>query len=157
MSPGQRICRVPMGRRRNPYESLGMVNCRHSFPPELITSSFFVDLQFIRISTTVVGVICFLVTIGTFKNVALKYDNPIGLWITYLIYPAVCVVIYTVSQLILVIRTLDDRWAIGHIVSAVLLVASDFVLANQTGLVALRPRLLCYRRCLATCVLQHNL
>ncbi|KAJ9100928.1 Chitin synthase, class 7 [Naganishia adeliensis] len=73
------------------------------------------SLWFIRISTTVVGVICFLVTIGTFKNVALKYDNPIGLWITYLIYPAVCVVIYTVSQLILVIRTLDDRWAIGHI------------------------------------------
>ncbi|KAI5451276.1 Chitin synthase, class 7 [Naganishia albida] len=73
------------------------------------------SLWFIRVSTTVVGAICFLVTIGTFKNVALKYDNPIGLWITYLIYPAACVVIYTVSQLILVIRTLDDRWAIGHI------------------------------------------
>ena len=72
-----------------------------------------------------VGAICFLVTIGTFKNVALKYDNPIGLWITYLIYPAACVVIYTVSQLILVIRTLDDRWAIGHIVSTHTFIATD--------------------------------
>lgn len=105
-----------------------------------------------------VGLICFFVTIGTFKNVALKYDNPIGLWITYLIYPAVCVVIYTVSQLILVIRTLDDRWAIGHIVSGA---ASSFVnlCAELTfcACVAIRPRILRNRCCLVACILQHHL
>lgn len=38
-----------------------------------------------------------------------------GLFITYLVYPLVAVVVYIVSQLILVIRTLDDRWVIGDL------------------------------------------
>ena len=39
-----------------------------------------------------------------------------GLWIIYLLWPLFCVVIYVISQLILVFRTLDDRWPIGDIV-----------------------------------------
>lgn len=38
-----------------------------------------------------------------------------GLFITYLVYPLIVVVIYIVSQFILVIRTLDDRWVIGDL------------------------------------------
>lgn len=38
-----------------------------------------------------------------------------GLFITYLVYPLVVVVVYIVSQFILVIRTLDDRWVIGDL------------------------------------------
>lgn len=114
-----------MGRGWNSYESLGTSRVWPILRPARPDKPSPRHLQFIRVSTTVVGAICFLVTIGTFKNVALKYDNPIGLWITYLIYPAACVVIYTVSQLILVIRTLDDRWAIGHIVSTHTFIATD--------------------------------
>lgn len=59
----------------------------------------------------------FFVAIATFKNVAsFSYTKPIGLWIIYILWPLVCVVIYTVSQLILVLRTLEDRWPIGDIV-----------------------------------------
>jgi hypothetical protein len=38
------------------------------------------------------------------------------LWIIYFVWPIICTAIYVVSQLILVIRTLDDRWPIGDIV-----------------------------------------
>lgn len=76
--------------------------------------------QSLRLSTLVVWAICFFVAIGTFKDVGgLKYTSPIGLYITYLIFPLACVVIYAISQLILVIRTLDDRWAIGSILSGI--------------------------------------
>jgi hypothetical protein len=34
----------------------------------------------------------------------------------YLIWPILCVAIYTLSQLILVFRTLDDRWPLGDII-----------------------------------------
>lgn len=58
----------------------------------------------------------FFLAIATFQGFAgLKYDKPVALWIIYFIWPAVCVLIYVVSQLILVIRTLDDRWPIGDI------------------------------------------
>ena len=39
-----------------------------------------------------------------------------GLWIIYLLWPAICAVVYIVSQLVLVFRTLEDRWPIGDIV-----------------------------------------
>ena len=61
--------------------------------------------------------VCFFVSIATFKGFAsFSFTKPIGLFITYLIFPAVCVIIYVVSQLVLVIRTLDDRWVIGDII-----------------------------------------
>ncbi|ELU43353.1 chitin synthase export chaperone [Rhizoctonia solani AG-1 IA] len=42
--------------------------------------------------------------------------QPIGLWVLHFIWPAVCVVIYVVAQLLLVMRTLQDRWPLGDIV-----------------------------------------
>jgi len=38
------------------------------------------------------------------------------LWIIYILWPLICTVIYIVSQLILVFRTLEDRWPVGDIV-----------------------------------------
>lgn len=67
-----------------------------------------------------VGGICFVVAAGTFQNWgSLNNTNPVGLFITYLVYPLIVVIIYIVSQLILVVRTLDDRWVIGDIVFGV--------------------------------------
>ena len=64
--------------------------------------------------------VCFFVAIATFKQFAgFKYSKPIGLWIIYLIWPVVCVVVYTISQLMLVLQTLEDRWPIGDIVFGV--------------------------------------
>lgn len=61
--------------------------------------------------------VCFFVAIATFKKFAgFSYSKPIGLFIVYLIWPIVCVVVYTISQLMLVLQTLEDRWPIGDIV-----------------------------------------
>lgn len=67
----------------------------------------------------VFGVTMF-VAIATFKNIAgFKYTKPLGLWIIYIIWPLICVICYVVTQLIIVIRTLDDRWPIGDILFGV--------------------------------------
>lgn len=53
---------------------------------------------------------------ATFKNITIfRYTHPVGLFVTYLMFPALCVVVYVISQLLLVIRTLDDRWVLGDI------------------------------------------
>ena len=69
-----------------------------------------------RLSCLLVGGICFIVAAGTFQGWGtLNYQNTMGLFITYLVYPLIAVAIYIVSQFILVIRTLDDRWVIGDL------------------------------------------
>jgi len=71
----------------------------------------------LRLSSLVIFGVCFFIAIATFKEyVSFSYTRPIGLFITYLLYPAICVVIYVISQLILVIRTLEDRWVLGDII-----------------------------------------
>lgn len=59
----------------------------------------------------------FFLAVATFEQFAgFRYSKPVALWIIYFIWPAICAAIYIISQLILVIRTLDDRWPIGDIV-----------------------------------------
>jgi len=87
------------------------------------------SLWFLRLSSLVVWGVCFFVAIGTFKGIGgLGYTSTTGLFITYLIFPAVCVIIYAVSQLILVVRTLDDRWPIGDILFGLAFYAIGVVL-----------------------------
>jgi len=70
----------------------------------------------LRIACFAVFGVTMFVSIATFKKFAgFSYTNPIGLWIIYILWPLVCVVTYVVTQLIIVIRTLDDRWPIGDI------------------------------------------
>ncbi|KAI0085685.1 chitin synthase III catalytic subunit [Irpex rosettiformis] len=74
------------------------------------------SLWLLRISCLVVFGVSFFVAIATFKQVAgFKYAKPIGLWIIYILWPLICTVVYVVSQLVLVFRTLEDRWPIGDI------------------------------------------
>jgi len=64
--------------------------------------------------------ISFFISIATFKEFAgFSYAKPLGLWIIYLLWPLICVIIYIVLQLVLVIRTLEDRWPIGDIIFGV--------------------------------------
>jgi hypothetical protein len=82
-----------------------------------------------RLTCLAVWGLCFFVAIATFHSFAsMSFKKPVGLFITYLLFPAVCVIIYTVSQLFLVIRTLDDRWVIGDIVFGIAFYAIGCVL-----------------------------
>jgi len=74
------------------------------------------SLWLLRISCLVVFALGFFIAIATFKNIAgFDYAKPIALWIIYILWPVICATIYVVSQLVLVFRTLDDRWPIGDI------------------------------------------
>jgi len=78
------------------------------------------SLWLLRLTSLGVFGVSFFVAIATFKNFAgFNYTTPLGLWIVYLLWPGICVTIYVVLQLILVIRTLDDRWPIGDILFGV--------------------------------------
>jgi hypothetical protein len=73
--------------------------------------------QFLRITCLGVFGTSFFIAIATFKRFAgFNYTSPTGLWVIYILWPLVCTVVYVVSQLVLVFRTLDDRWPIGDIV-----------------------------------------
>ncbi|KII86256.1 hypothetical protein PLICRDRAFT_43838 [Plicaturopsis crispa FD-325 SS-3] len=74
------------------------------------------SLWLLRISCFVVFALGFFLAIATFQGFA-SFSNtkPVGLWIIYILWPLICAVVYTVSQLVLVFRTLDDRWPIGDI------------------------------------------
>ena len=75
------------------------------------------SLWLLRLSCLLLFFIGFFLAIASFKAWAgFSYSKPIALWIVYFVWPIVCTAIYVVSQLILVIRTLDDRWPIGDIV-----------------------------------------
>ncbi|KAH8101410.1 chitin synthase III catalytic subunit [Cristinia sonorae] len=75
------------------------------------------SLWFLRLSCLAVFGVSMFVAIATFKNIAgFKYDKPLGLWIIYILWPLVCTVVYIISQLVLVFRTLEDRWPIGDII-----------------------------------------
>ena len=68
-------------------------------------------LQTLRLSSLVILLVTGFIAVGTFKNIAgLHSTKPVALWIVYYIFNAACIVLYLVSQLILVIRTLDDKW-----------------------------------------------
>ncbi|UZJ53519.1 hypothetical protein CBS101457_002839 [Exobasidium rhododendri] len=74
------------------------------------------SLWFMRVSSAVLFAIGFLVAIATFKGAAgMSPTKQLGLWIMQLLFPLICVVIYVLSQVVLVLRTLDDRWALGDI------------------------------------------
>ncbi|CCL98931.1 uncharacterized protein FIBRA_00938 [Fibroporia radiculosa] len=75
-----------------------------------------ISLWLLRLAILAVFGVTFFVAIATFKNFAhFSFTKPTGLWVIYFIWPVVCVVIYIISQLILIIRTLEDRWPIGDI------------------------------------------
>jgi len=72
--------------------------------------------QLLRISCLAIFALGFFIAIATFKKLAgFDYAKPVALWIVYILWPVICAAIYVVSQLVLVFRTLDDRWPIGDI------------------------------------------
>jgi hypothetical protein len=75
------------------------------------------SLWLLRISCLAVFGISFFIAIATFKSFAgFNFRQTVALWIVYILWPIICTAIYVISQLILVFRTLDDRWPIGDII-----------------------------------------
>ncbi|KAH8834073.1 chitin synthase III catalytic subunit-domain-containing protein [Flagelloscypha sp. PMI_526] len=69
----------------------------------------------------------FFIAIADFQGFAgFSKTKPLGLWIIYILWPIVCVTVYVLTQLVLVFKTLDDRWPIGDIVFGTV----SFVLAQ---------------------------
>jgi hypothetical protein len=75
------------------------------------------SLWLLRISCLVLFALTFFISIATFKSIAgFNYSKPFALWFMYILWPLICTVVYVVSQLLLVFRTLDDRWPLGDII-----------------------------------------
>lgn len=75
------------------------------------------SLWFLRIACLTLFGAGYFLAIATFKSlVGFSPTSPVALYIAYIIYPVFCVVVYVVSQLILVFRMSGDWWAIGDIV-----------------------------------------
>jgi len=74
------------------------------------------SLWSIRISSLVIFVAVFFLSIATFLNKAgFNAINPVALWIVLYIFNGAALVIYVVLQIVLVLNTLDDRWPLGDI------------------------------------------
>ncbi|KAH8804303.1 chitin synthase export chaperone [Flagelloscypha sp. PMI_526] len=74
------------------------------------------SLWVLRGASLVLFTLGFLIAAATFfGKVGFSGDKPIALYVIYLIWPVICVAIYVVSQLVLVLRTLDDRWPMGDV------------------------------------------
>ncbi|KAH7083814.1 chitin synthase export chaperone [Paraphoma chrysanthemicola] len=70
----------------------------------------------LRLSSLAMFIVGGAVSLLTFKNWAgLSSDNPIGIFIVTYIVNAIFLFIYVVSQIILVVGTLEDRWPLGDI------------------------------------------
>ncbi|GAA5914674.1 hypothetical protein JCM5296_001976 [Sporobolomyces johnsonii] len=88
-----------------------------------------VSLWTLHGTTFVVGLIVGLIAIGTFKNSAgLSSAQPTGIFVLEFVFNLACVVIYIVAQLLLVIRTLDDRWPVADILFGTFFFAAAQVL-----------------------------
>ncbi|KAG1829979.1 chitin synthase III catalytic subunit-domain-containing protein [Suillus fuscotomentosus] len=75
------------------------------------------SLWLLRICCFAVFGASFFIAIATFKSfVSFSPTKPIALFVIYLIWPILCVATYTILQLVLVFRTLDDRWPLGDII-----------------------------------------
>lgn len=61
--------------------------------------------------------VSFIVALSTFLNVAgSSSSSPIGLWIVYFLFNGVAALVYFVTQVALVVKTLEDAWPLGGIV-----------------------------------------
>jgi hypothetical protein len=78
------------------------------------------SLWIIRGSAIVGFVASFFISIATFKSIAgFSSESPIMLYLIYFIFCPATILIYVVLQIILVIKTLDDRWPLGDILFSI--------------------------------------
>jgi hypothetical protein len=143
---------VPVGSGPYPY----FVALQNGFSSALVTCLFingFVGFQLyedgtplslwmLRLSSAAAWLISFFVSLATFKSWAgLGPTNTVGLFTVLYLLNAVQLVIYVALQVLLVVRTLEDRWPLGDIafgvfffvVGQVLLYAVSTTICNGTS------------------------
>jgi hypothetical protein len=70
----------------------------------------------LRLSSLGMFIVGGAVSLLTFKNWAgLSATNPVGIFVVTYIVNAIFLFVYVVSQIILVVGTLEDRWPLGDI------------------------------------------
>ena len=78
-----------------------------------------------RISSLIFWVIGFAISAGTYKG---SIRSQGALWFFEFVFPVIIVFIYVVSQVVLVLRTLDERWPINDIATGVLAFVAGLIL-----------------------------
>ncbi|KAK0523592.1 Chitin synthase, class 7 [Tilletia horrida] len=87
------------------------------------------SLWFLRLSSLLFFGIGFFIATATFKGIAgMSPTSQAGLYIVQFIFPIICTLIYVLLQVVLVIRTLDDRWPLGDIAFGVFFFVAGCVL-----------------------------
>lgn len=89
------------------------------------------SLWILRLSTLVFWAIGFAIAACTFignGSLGPESDKQAGLWFFEMIFPLLMVLIYVVSQVILIVRTLNDMWHLSDIVFGVLAYVSGLIL-----------------------------
>lgn len=87
------------------------------------------SLWTIRISSLVAFIISFLVSLATFKSWAgMGPTNTIGLFVVLYLVNGVQLVIYLCMQILLVTRTLQDRWPLGDIAFGIFFLAAGQII-----------------------------
>jgi hypothetical protein len=87
-----------------------------------------ISLWLIRISTFVVFLLVGGISMATFRNWGpFEYAAPSVLWAFYYIVNGILFLIYAISQIVLVVCTLDDRWPLVTIGSGITCFACQLV------------------------------
>lgn len=74
------------------------------------------SLWSIRLSSFVIFLLVGFISIGTFLSIgSLSPSNPTALWTFYIIINGVFFAVYVISQVVLVLKSLDDYWPLGDI------------------------------------------
>lgn len=100
------------------------------------------SLWMLRLCSFAAWLISFFVALATFKSWAgLGPTNTVGLFVVLYLLNGVQLVIYVALQVLLVVRTLEDQWPLGHIafgvfffvIGQVLLYAVSTTICNNTS------------------------
>lgn len=100
------------------------------------------SLWMLRLCSLAAWLISFFVSLATFKSWAgLGPTNTVGLFVVLYLLNGIQLLIYVALQVLLVVRTLEDQWPLGHIafgvfffvVGQVLLYAVSPIICNNTS------------------------
>jgi hypothetical protein len=69
----------------------------------------------VGLTSFIAFLISFVISVGTLSTSVFSRTNPVSLFVVYIIVPAMCAILYTLSQLIL-IRQLGDKWAVLDVI-----------------------------------------
>ncbi|KAK9703527.1 Chitin synthase, class 7 [Basidiobolus ranarum] len=93
------------------------------------------SLWSIRASTCLISLIVLLFSIGTFKDWTpwLSSERPVLLWVIYYVLNGAALALYVLLQVLLILKTLSDRWPLGVIFLSTVSFIAGQVLFNYFG------------------------